>query len=443
VGGSRREATSDALSIIHDELFGGLDMAELIRIGSPQQSNGKAHVVFVHGLGGHPENTWMSNINDAASLWPKWVAEDSGCEVWLMGYDAGLSRWLDGAMPLTMQGTAILDALASEPRLKDQKLVLIGHSLGGLVIKMALSNGMTHGVKRYQELIRQVVGVVLIATPQFGSQLALLAQAFKFVTRSNEPVSDLRAHNPHLIALNAQFRAIASELNLPVRSFSETRGVSSSRRFLGFLQGPTVTVVTLDSSDPHIQGETAIALPEDHFSICKPTSRSSQIHKSLIDFLSKVDVRERVKDENQNDRAEADTVAILRIDGVELTRGIEQGPVLAKIEININGHRIVYPSYGGVSWMEIGPTMSPGSFPLNSPNPYVIHFLMWIQLPDGATKKLTNQMPERENYFPIAGSSSLHYVQDNIRIAEISAVVRYSIIATAPLVNGHSIRYPF
>lgn len=70
-------------------------------------------------------------------------------------------------MPLPDQGDSVLDCLVSEPKLKKDNcpLLLIGHSLGGLVIKTAIISGLTKGIERYRRLIECVRGVVFIATP--------------------------------------------------------------------------------------------------------------------------------------------------------------------------------------------------------------------------------------------------------------------------------------
>ncbi len=260
-------------------------MAELKQIHDPGLDCKKPHVIFVHGLGGDIRKTWMHNPRDHATLWPAWVGEDSGCPVWLLGYDAALSGWVDGAMPLPDQGTSVLDALTSEPRLKEAPLVMVGHSLGGLVIKTALVNASSLGVARYSNFERQLRGVIFVATPHFGSELATLADVLKVILRTNDQVGDLRAHDPYLGILNTQFRSLHQRLGFGVRAFRETRGVATSRRLFGLVRGPTVIVVSATSSDPYVQGETAIPLPEDHFSICKPKDKNTQIHKSLVDFL--------------------------------------------------------------------------------------------------------------------------------------------------------------
>ncbi|MEO8381337.1 MAG: alpha/beta fold hydrolase, partial [Acidobacteriota bacterium] len=260
-------------------------MATLEKLYAPQSAQGKPAVIFVHGLGGHPRETWMFDSKET-SLWPVWVGQDTGCPVWTLAYDAALSGWVDGAMPLPDQGTTVLDLLNAEKELAGAPLVLIGHSLGGLVIKTAIEHAATLGVPRYEEVLSRVRAVVFIATPHLGSDLANLALALTFLLRTNDQVRDLTQHDAQLRALNTKFRVLQQRLQFQVRTFAEMRGVFVGRKFLGVPFGRHIQVVATGNADPHVAGETAVSLPEDHFSICKPRDRNAQIHKAVVTFLS-------------------------------------------------------------------------------------------------------------------------------------------------------------
>lgn len=257
------------------------------RVDNMSTRAGRPHVVFVHGLGGDARETWMHDPKDPATLWPRWVAQDTGCPVWLLGYDAGLSGWRAGAMPLPFQGNAVLEALSTAPGLEGQPLVLIGHSLGGLVIKTALQDVVNGGVARFQWVMECLKGVVFIGTPHFGADLATLAAAMKFALRTNEQVGNMRTHDPYLAKLNQHFLLMRERRDFKVRVFAESQGVTVAPRWL-FFRGPTVRVVTSTSSEPGVVAEPAVMLPEDHFSICKPASRDAQIHRSLVKFLDEL-----------------------------------------------------------------------------------------------------------------------------------------------------------
>lgn len=233
--------------------------------------------------------TWMCNPKDHATLWPSWIGEESRCPVWLLGYDASASAWSDVAMALPLEGTSVLDTIISEPALKNVPLLLVGHSLGGLVIKMALANAWNHGVPRHKQFSAQLKGVVFIGTPHFGSGLANLANAFPLL-RPNKQVGNMKSNDAYLANLNAQFRDLNLKLGFKVRTFTETQGVTISRRIFGINLLPKIMVVAASSGDPHVSGEVPIPLAGDHFSICKPKNRSAQIHLSLLDFLREVKI---------------------------------------------------------------------------------------------------------------------------------------------------------
>ncbi len=257
-------------------------MAELKCIYGQDKNQGLV-LIFVHGLGGDLYETWMSDAKDKTTYWPSWVAEDCDCTTWTLGYDASLSAWKDNAMPLPVQGDSVLDCLSSEPKLKNRPLLLIGHSLGGLLIKTVMIAGLTKGVPRYSELIEHVCGVVFIATPHNGAELANLAQAVKFLLRPNEQVGDLTVHNAHLTTLHQQFLAQHNKSPFPVRTFAEEKPVSLGKM-----------VVERGNAATYIPNEISIPLFEDHFSICKPKSREAQIHKSLIAFIREVKSSQKI-----------------------------------------------------------------------------------------------------------------------------------------------------
>lgn len=155
----------------------GLDMAVLTQVhkGSNPES---LHVIFVHGLGGEAQSTWMHNPADHTTLWPSWIGEDVGCHVWVAGYGAALSGWTDAAMHLTDLGEALFAALQAERSLQGSRLVLIGHSLGGLVIKSGMTQAASLGDPRRMTLLNKVAGVVFVATPHQGSSLATVQTSY-------------------------------------------------------------------------------------------------------------------------------------------------------------------------------------------------------------------------------------------------------------------------
>lgn len=262
-------------------------------------------VIFIHGLNGDARGTWMMDEKDDSTLWPRWLASDVDCSVWVLGYDAKLSSWQDNAMPLPDQGDSVLETLATEEGLKNRPLLLIGHSMGGLVIKTLIHHGRTKGVARYESVVKRIRGVSFVATPHNGSQLATLAKYAAVLLRTNPQVGNMQTHDAHLRSLNQQFLAYfnAKDTCVAVRTFAETRGVLIGKKVLGWNVGGTKLVVDPDSSEPHVPGEIAVRLPEDHSSICKLASKNDQLYKSLLAFI-----KEDVLPKSQPPRASSNSV---------------------------------------------------------------------------------------------------------------------------------------
>ena len=261
-------------------------MAELIQVHNPANVTGKPRIVFIHGLDGDVHSTWMSNPKDDATLWPKWLGESTQCPVWLLGYGAAMSRWKADAMALPRQATSVLECLASEPKLTVGPLVLVGHSLGGLVIKTALKQGMGRDVERHRLLVQNIKGIAFVGTPHFGSRLASIASWLRIV-RANPQVSDLALDNPNLEELNQLFVKLQGDLGIKVRVYSETQPLRPTGLLRWLPLG--ATVVSPSSSQPHIPGEAGTPVEADHRSICKPENRNSGIYPSMKAFIGEVE----------------------------------------------------------------------------------------------------------------------------------------------------------
>ena len=263
-------------------------MAELKQLhqGGPE----RPALVFIHGLqvlGGDAIETWRHETAAAEDCWPHWLGRETNCDTWVLEYDAALSAWTEQAMPLPTQGDQVASLLTAKPELEGRPLILVGHSMGGLVIKYALVGADTKGDARLETLRDHTRGVVFIATPHAGSHLATLARAFRLLLRINPQVGDLALHDSHLQQINQQFRALRAKQNFRVLAFKEQRDVTlrMKRWFGSHVRTFGLRVVDSDSSDPGLDGVVATPLGEDHFSICKPRDRTKQIHLELVKFV--------------------------------------------------------------------------------------------------------------------------------------------------------------
>lgn len=245
-------------------------------------------VVFVHGLGGDARNTWMHNPKDHSTLWPSWIGEEVECNVWVAGYGAALSGWTDAAMHLSDLGESLFSALQAEQDLQGQRIVLVGHSLGGLVIKSGMTQAQTLGDPLRLALLERITGVVFVGTPHQGASLATVAHNLRLLLRTNAQVTNMVSDDPWLHLLNSQFRNLHVQRNFGVRVFFESKGVFIGRRIFGLALGGRQLIVDRNSSDPGIAGVIPTAIDGDHIEIAKPKSRQDPIHKALVEFLKGV-----------------------------------------------------------------------------------------------------------------------------------------------------------
>ena len=230
-------------------------------------------VVFVHGMDGHPEKTWITENGD--SSWAKWLKEDRpDLRAWSFGYPASSSAWIGSAMHLHPRAINFLELMQSHG-IGEKPICFITHSLGGLVVKQLLDEAVRHYPKKYKSIANKVRGVVFIATPHSGSGLANSAGKFKFLMRPTQVISDL-APSHHLHRLNTWYGNHAAKAKIETLNFSEnnqTRGL---------------TVVPFDSADSNIPGVVTIPIDSDHIDICKPTDKKALVYSRTLKLLDEV-----------------------------------------------------------------------------------------------------------------------------------------------------------
>jgi len=261
------------------------DLDGLSALANCESSSRICDVIFVHGLGGGSHSTW-AGTDAAHGFWPSWIGEDFGnVGVWTLGYRADVSAWTSESMPLADRGTAILETLANEG-IGERSVIFITHSMGGILAKQILRHATSFGVKRWESIADRTRGIAFIATPHAGADLAGFAELARLVLRTNEQVAELRAHHPRLRELHAWFLKFQSDQQIVCRTFCETRELRPGMLGLSLPKG--ILVVDQTSAEPHVPGEVAIPLDEDHVSICKPRDRNAPLYKSLKRFVADV-----------------------------------------------------------------------------------------------------------------------------------------------------------
>lgn len=244
-------------------------MVEVRRVGDNQSAS--VDVVLLHGLGGDGHGTW--SYKKTKSSWPDWLAEDDPrFAVWCVDYPASATRWRGTSMPIRDRATNLLAALRDGHDIGSRPFVLVGHSLGGLLIKQIVRHSDTMG-DQYSGFCDSLAGVVFLSTPHTGAGLASL-MGFVKATRATPLVKELATDHAYLRELDDWYRGYATRSGLAHLSFYETRSTKGLR------------VVGASSGNPHLPGATAIPVDADHLSVCKFPDRLDLTYVQVKRFLS-------------------------------------------------------------------------------------------------------------------------------------------------------------
>jgi tetratricopeptide (TPR) repeat protein/pimeloyl-ACP methyl ester carboxylesterase len=241
-----------------------------------------ANVIFYHGLGGDAYSTWSQHPKDKASFWPTWLARDiEGLSVYSVGYEAAASRWRGSAMHLIDRAPNVLASLLAERGLAAGPLILIGHSLGGLVIKQLLRTTESEARKREDaaNFLRRVEKVAFLATPHTGADLAVWGDSLRIIVWPSAAAASLARNDPNLRDLNGWYRDWA---NQPKPGYPPVAHLILTETKPYGLLG---MVVKPDSSDPGLANAQIVPTDCDHVAICKPKNDKSQIYRLVLSFI--------------------------------------------------------------------------------------------------------------------------------------------------------------
>ncbi|KAF2231825.1 hypothetical protein EV356DRAFT_535170 [Viridothelium virens] len=176
-----------------------------------------AHIIFIHGLFGHPEMTWTTqkpltnsmsrsqhstipptNNSPANENLPQtegtgsmsktifWPAEMlpaviPNVNVHTWGYDADIDGFLSSASQNTVAQHAAnmlsdLADLLENDESKPLPVFFIVHSLGGVVLKAAMNQSAETKATRLRTVVDHVLGIVFLGTPHRGSKTASIGR---------------------------------------------------------------------------------------------------------------------------------------------------------------------------------------------------------------------------------------------------------------------------
>ncbi|MGK7883579.1 MAG: esterase/lipase family protein [Crocosphaera sp.] len=248
----------------------------------PLENSGEitASIVFVHGLGADRRQTWhyqqakQSDYNQD-DFWPKWLGDDlPGFKVWLFGYEAKKFFLEKGKASSRYDIAKNLLGYLKAKKLEQYPLWFICHSLGGLVVKQMLRVAQDSK----EPILDQVKGVVFLATPHVGSDLAKLGEIARIISFNSlqvtKSVKELESHNAGLRELDDWYRKKAEPLRILTLPFYEMYDTWGCK------------VVDEDSANPKVNNqEECIPVEADHIEIARCRDRESLVYLNIKNFI--------------------------------------------------------------------------------------------------------------------------------------------------------------
>ena len=230
-------------------------------------------VVFVHGLTGDKLETWSSDGSDG--FWPAWLSQEvEGVSVYSVGYPASLMKKIGKKeMDLFERAGNVLERLVGYG-VGERPIVFVAHSLGGILVKLILRKTSDAEDEDWQRVSESTKLVFFLATPHIGADLGRFADAIPFTSKH---VKLLGNETGLLQELKAQYQQFASDRkDLTTIAYYEmhlTKGV---------------LVVSRESADPGVAGQTPIAIDKNHLEVCKPMGREDTVYMGVKRRIQKL-----------------------------------------------------------------------------------------------------------------------------------------------------------
>ena len=259
--------------------------------------------IFVHGLGGGSRKTWALS-KEPLHYWPQeWLPRDppfKNVRIHTFGYASKWAEIKSSALNVHDFAKSLVAAIQDSPHMgagQRTPLVLIGHSMGGLVIKKAYMIAREDPL--YNALGERFHTMIFLGTPHRGSGLArVLDYSLKSVLMpygSKGYVDDLKDDSIMLQLINDGFRHVSG--NLQLRSFYEVMETQI---------GPTSSlIVSRESAVLGYPNEHSALINANHRGMCKFHSPSDPNYLTLRNALASItkdivsDIYDQKREEQQ------------------------------------------------------------------------------------------------------------------------------------------------
>jgi pimeloyl-ACP methyl ester carboxylesterase len=235
-------------------------------------------IVFVHGIFSDSRGCWYADTPDGGHYWPDLINSDPrlhGASIFLGGFytdfDAGRYDIADCAEEL-YQALTTPDADLRRTVLEHDRIVFIGHSTGGIVVRYLLT--------KYADVFKhKEVGLLLMASPSMGSRLAdVLGGLASFY--NNQLALHLKWGNDLLQDLDDRFKDLLDRKLIP-----DLAGIEAcENHFIIHRKFLPDQLYVVEKASAGRYFKVQLLRDTDHFATVKPTGKSHPAHQLLVHF---------------------------------------------------------------------------------------------------------------------------------------------------------------
>ncbi|MFZ5635231.1 MAG: esterase/lipase family protein [Pseudomonadota bacterium] len=222
-------------------------------------------VVFIHGLFGTTTGTWT---HENGATFFGLLAEDPDfrdkVDIFAFGFTSNM--FAGGSLGVVEAANALDQTLIRKRVWDYDQVVLVGHSMGGLIAMRTLI--------KHSKYRRKVPLLVLYSSPQEGAQIATLGKQFA----NNKALRQLLPadENDFLEVLDDDWSNLPEQERPAVVCAYETKGV-----------GGAIMIVKRSSATRYCGSERIAVGDADHLSIVKPRDREQMSYVVLANALEK------------------------------------------------------------------------------------------------------------------------------------------------------------
>ncbi|KAI2623140.1 hypothetical protein GGR54DRAFT_37967 [Hypoxylon sp. NC1633] len=158
-----------------------LGIKELYPLDKPNVGEPEIDIVFVPGLGAHPEDSWKSESTNFNWTTDGLVRDFPRARILLYMYESAWSGPLKVKQFMGNVAMSLLNGLKSlrEGRAQRRPIIFIGHSMGGLVIAKAITIADLRRDK-FPILFEAIAAAIFFGTPFNGAPVASVAAMYAF-----------------------------------------------------------------------------------------------------------------------------------------------------------------------------------------------------------------------------------------------------------------------